>query len=1275
MKIWQLNTRLNDTCLDLLAVHALKSNVHLLMISDPPRSIKTGRRIQGFKIIMPDVNPEDIQSVILLKNDLTGLKVFSSCGRLTGVTLKLRNQFTTFISVYIRHTTGEGLSELFSVCEILRSRGYNRLFVAGDFNAKSYRWGPHNVSANRLGREVINWTDSHPYNVLNKFPCLPTFSGENGHKSWIDLTVASDDLVHLVESWRVLPLEEGLTDHNLVETLLDLDNLEEESSPVYLRNWKETDWTCLTLDVESQMLHSGWLAYDWDGLQNATALSNAIEEFSEFLMLHALKWVPQSGKNRQCNAWWNKDIASQHKKTKRAFRAKQKHFRKHGWIPDLLKEEAAKERNTLRKMIREEKRNLWKSFAGSCTETNMWKALRRVAPKRSSIDLSYIINENGEICQEYAQKADILAKKFFPANQRPILPEEREALDKNRAFLASKPEKHIPPITEPELARHIFKGNPYSCPGPDSIPNCLLRNCYPFLKETFLKIFNKCLQWQIHPVCWKKSHVVAIPKKNNEPRIGNLRPISLISTFSKTLEGLMCERISFVLERKEKLASTQYGFRTQKSVEQGLLRFQRSIEEGLSSSNVMYCCSLDVRSAFDLLSHQILISRAIDADLPYYMVAWIDDFMLDRQAVLALPEGMESISVRGSTPQGSPASPILFDLYFNDVLNIKRNNVEIQGFADDLLIWSSCHNDELARSALQDQLEAMDVWMKGSAMSFNTDKCYLIRFSKKPINSPVLPVKIANRDLPIVEEIKYLGVTFDAKLSFQSHIQKTAAKCFHKLQELRRLATRTWGVESDILQKLCMAIIEPSVYFGASIWGTLASRKGRLKPIEQLMRKVGIMVSGAFSTTSYPSVYWLSGFLPPTVEIGRRLVIQAFQLEAYGLVHEQWLDTHRGSLSSFVSRYDQEVKYEIRRIKRSSTFDGFPTQTQLLARSIPPWNLDVLPKPWTTNEKLEETDITIVLATHRSAHQVTCVLRSSILNLDNLSNSVPHSSNSLLEATCIWEILSSPEMAQYLHQRKARRLLIVSKSQKLLQLLYGIKNVYECVNNIQIFILEVLSQFGVLCFWSNPKASKMEPQFNNLMAKAQERRNTQNLDQKRNLHWTSSDRKNWIDRMFNPRWRQIYSDSTVGRDILDMQVQFRRGKSIVTAFPFERNDSSLLTQFISNHFSSKSYRIRFKLDTVADDLNGNPEEGRDFCECGLGPENRDHLMFHCLHLCHAREKLKKELDTDTLTSSDWKSIICNPEAFMEFIKEAQKVLLSKDRRWGNPERPRTRSTD
>lgn len=75
-------------------------------------------------------------------------------------------------------------------------------------------------------------------------------------------------------------------------------------------------------------------------------------------------------------------------------------------------------------------------------------------------------------------------------------------------------------------------------PGPDSIPNWLLRDFSVELAAPIASIFNACvIQAQI-PTQWEKANVIPIPKTQHVQDINkDFRPISLTPTLSKILES------------------------------------------------------------------------------------------------------------------------------------------------------------------------------------------------------------------------------------------------------------------------------------------------------------------------------------------------------------------------------------------------------------------------------------------------------------------------------------------------------------------------------------------------------------------------------------------------------------------------------------------------------------------------------------------------------------------------------------------------------------------
>lgn len=82
------------------------------------------------------------------------------------------------------------------------------------------------------------------------------------------------------------------------------------------------------------------------------------------------------------------------------------------------------------------------------------------------------------------------------------------------------------------------------------------------------KLFNQSIEQGIFPQLLKHATVIPIYKNGPKNNLGNYRPISLLSTFSKIFEKFM--KILNFLESKSIITPQQFGFRQNMSTFQAL---------------------------------------------------------------------------------------------------------------------------------------------------------------------------------------------------------------------------------------------------------------------------------------------------------------------------------------------------------------------------------------------------------------------------------------------------------------------------------------------------------------------------------------------------------------------------------------------------------------------------------------------------------------------------------------------------------------------------------
>jgi hypothetical protein len=90
-------------------------------------------------------------------------------------------------------------------------------------------------------------------------------------------------------------------------------------------------------------------------------------------------------------------------------------------------------------------------------------------------------------------------------------------------------------------------------------------------------------------------------------RYCNYPPISLLSKFSKIWEKIVSTKLINFLELNSLLSEYQFGFRKAHSTLHPLLKFINKITDYLNNKKHMLAIFCDLRKAFDIVNHEILL--------------------------------------------------------------------------------------------------------------------------------------------------------------------------------------------------------------------------------------------------------------------------------------------------------------------------------------------------------------------------------------------------------------------------------------------------------------------------------------------------------------------------------------------------------------------------------------------------------------------------------------------------------------------------------------------
>lgn len=383
---------------------------------------------------------------------------------------------------------------------------------------------------------------------------------------------------------------------------------------------------------------------------------------------------------------------------------------------------------------------------------------------------------------------------------------------------------HTPVITTDETLNIIKSMRPYKAPGPDTIQNILLKNLPASAIAWLTQTINTCITCNYWPKSFKTAKIIPILKPGKPPTDAkSYRPISLLNAIGKILEKVIYHRLVDHIEENQLLPEFQFGFRKGHSTTHQAIRIKNFIESNKRRKWSTGMVLLDIEKAFDSIWHDGLIFKLIKLKLPTFLIRMINEFIRNRKFNVHVNSAKSvDINMPAGLAQGTCISPILYLLFIADMP--KPKSTELALYADDTAAYTSSKQSVTIIKRLANALQCLEHYFKKWKIQINANKtqAILFPFDNKRRRIPLTQLKHNSQTIELQKSVNYLGIHFDTKLTFNTHISiaiEKANKCFRALYPMLAPRSRLSTANKLMIYTTC---IRPILAYGSPLWSTAA---------------------------------------------------------------------------------------------------------------------------------------------------------------------------------------------------------------------------------------------------------------------------------------------------------------------------------------------------------------------------------------------------------------------------------------------------------------------